>query len=157
MLPFPNDTNLFYLFYENFEYFDLGEFIPNKCRFMVLDKQLNGGTGGIVYYDSLLLQDTLKIGNLSAIRHGNGKDWWLLIRKYRSNKFYKYLIDSSGIHSPIVQHLGVPFNTNAHSPSDGQGCVSNDGSKITYIAIGTNDSFISTVWKYMILIGAQAT
>ena len=139
MLPFPKDTNLFYLFYVNFDYWDSGEFVPSKCRYAVLDKQMNSGNGGVVYYDSLLLQDTLMQGNLSAIKHGNGTDWWLLIRKHRSNKFYKYLIDSNGIHAPLIQYFGVPFNVK-HLPADFQGSVSNDGSKIAYIAQGTSDS-----------------
>ncbi|MFM2224763.1 MAG: hypothetical protein RJA07_965 [Bacteroidota bacterium] len=80
-------------------------------QYLVVDKTLDGGLGDVVYKDSCIVcgSDSLAEGNIQCIRHGNGKDWWLIARKYHSNLFYKILIDSSGVHKADTQSIGTPY------------------------------------------------
>lgn len=65
--------------------------------------------------------DTINIGFLTAVRHGNGKDWWLLGTKYETNIFRKHQISSEGIQYYDSQVIGDPVRNGigyaTYSPS----------------------------------------
>jgi len=42
---------------------------------------------------------------LSAVRHANGRDWWVVVPKRKSQDYYVALLDPTGIHPPEVQTL----------------------------------------------------
>ncbi|MEP7263471.1 MAG: T9SS type A sorting domain-containing protein [Bacteroidota bacterium] len=98
LLPKPNDTTG-----KLFKLFSLGTGgPPNPGLFMtIVDMNLNGGLGG-------LLQENVQIDNLdhadclTAIQHGNGKDWWLISKKRTLpittyNRFYIYYISGDTV------------------------------------------------------------
>ena len=132
IVPFVKDTNLFYMFYENAEYSDNGSGLPDRLQYLVVDKRLDGGLGDVVFKDSAIIKgDSLMAGNVYAIKHGNGKDWWIIARKFHSNQFYMILVDSAGPHQPIIQHLGTPYMKNKIYHCDCH--ASMDGSKLSYL------------------------
>jgi hypothetical protein len=138
-IPSVNDSNTFYMFYENMEYQESGggNLLPSKLRYLVVDKSLNGGLGDVVFKDSTLICcDTLLNGNLFATRHGNGSDWWLIVKKYHSTQYYKILIDANGVHTPSIQQLGTPYLSFPTYPC--QGDISNNGDKIVYLQTNLN-------------------
>ncbi|HKR04825.1 MAG TPA: hypothetical protein VJY62_09330, partial [Bacteroidia bacterium] len=52
ILPFPSDTNKFYLFHETI---DLSSpFRPNKIYFSIIDLSLNGGLGSVILKNQIL-------------------------------------------------------------------------------------------------------
>lgn len=59
---------------------------------------------------------------MTAVRHANGKDWWIITSKFDSNKYYRFLIDSSGIQLAGFQHVGKLIETGL-----GQSVFSPDG------------------------------
>ncbi len=132
ILPFVKDSNMFYFFYNDLEYNSSGDYLPSKIRCVFVDRRLNGGLGDVTIRDSTILCcDSLNSCNIFVIRHGNGKDWWLIARRYQSNVFYKILIDSVGIHQPITQSIGnIYYDNNIYH---GVSNVSIDGSKLIYI------------------------
>jgi len=50
---------------------------------------------------------------LAAVKHGNGRDWWVIMKKYSNSlaldEFYVYLVSPAGISAPIIQHIGYPI------------------------------------------------
>jgi len=52
-----------------------------------------------IYKDSLFSEklEWFSYG-LNAVRHANGRDWWLITFEWESSKYFAYLLDSSGIH-----------------------------------------------------------
>jgi hypothetical protein len=46
--------------------------------------------------DSILIRDRLAF-NIQAVRHGNGRDWWLLQFKVNMSSYFLYLISPKGI------------------------------------------------------------
>ena len=88
-IPFVSDSSKYYLFYINLM---SPPFLQTKGLYCaIIDKTLNGGFGSCVQKNQLILLDTL-CEKLTAIKHGNGSDWWLITHKLHSNKFYKFLI-----------------------------------------------------------------
>ncbi len=53
----------------------------HKVRYSLIDRSLDGGLGGIVAgLKNMLVWDTPVCEQLNAVKHGNGKDWWLISR-----------------------------------------------------------------------------
>ncbi len=99
-VPDPADTNMIYLFYENMHSEVDGSYMPSKLFYCKLDKRMNNGNGGLVFKDHIAISnDTLSGGEVLAIKHGNGKDWWIITRKFKSNKYYITLVDETGVHT----------------------------------------------------------
>ncbi len=132
IIPFPNDTNKFYMFYENMEWNVDGDYLPEKLYYLVVDRTLDGGKGDVTIKDQIVINgDTLIGDEILAVKHGNGKDWWLIARKYKSNLYYKVLIDGNGVHSAAKQTIGNNFNY--QYTVGGGGGISLQGDKLCYL------------------------
>jgi len=103
IIPDPIDSNKFYIFHVGVtDYYGL--------YYSTIDLTLNNGLGAVTQKNVQLLNKK-SIDCISAVKHGNGRDWWLFFKTYGSvanNDFYKYLISPSGISGPFMQSVGVP-------------------------------------------------
>ena len=67
----------------------------------IIDPLANGGAGAVISKKNKLISDTLGFCGLQAIRHANGKDWWLFKTGFwsvaDSFKLYRWLITDTGI------------------------------------------------------------
>ena len=115
-LPWPGDTNRYVLLHTTKELplpFSYPGWIPYHLPahlyMTVLDKTLNGGNGGIVAINQVILTDTLTNpgGGLALTKHANGRDWWIIVKKHYRNKFYKFLLTPSGIQNMGFQNTGL--------------------------------------------------
>ena len=103
IIPNANDSNLFYIF-------SVGVSGNYGLYYSVVDLSLNNGWGAVTQKNVQLLNKK-SIDCITAIKHGNGRDWWLFFKTYGSvanNDFYKYLVTPSGISGPFMQSIGVP-------------------------------------------------
>ena len=107
VIPFPGDSMKYYLFHETID--TLG-FIPLYLYYSIIDMTLDNGLGGVVSKNNILFSRTLGNGALTACKHGNGRDWWLVVREYAydydNNTYLKYLITHQGIQGPFFQSIG---------------------------------------------------
>ena len=108
IIPIPNETDKYYLF-------NIGVATKFGLYYSIIDMSLNNGLGAVT-------QKNIPINNLdandglTAVQHGNGRDWWLLFRKYDGvwdNTFYKYLIDINGVTCVDTQNIGFVYSTNS--------------------------------------------
>lgn len=75
--------------------------------------------------DKSILIDSLETTEgIQAIRHGNGRDWWIIMHESSSNNFIKYLFTPIGILGPYKQAIG---NTWTHQYWTAQSAFSPDG------------------------------
>ncbi|HSF88471.1 MAG TPA: PKD domain-containing protein [Saprospiraceae bacterium] len=51
----------------------------------------------MVYKDSLVSEHNYFSGTLSATRHANGRDWWVMVMEATGNKYFAFLLDPKGI------------------------------------------------------------
>jgi PKD domain-containing protein/type IX secretion system substrate protein len=58
--------------------------------------------------DKLLIEDTLAFGKLTACKHANGRDWWILVRKDErfSRDVYRLLLSPQGVFNLGKQNAG---------------------------------------------------
>ncbi len=45
----------------------------------------------VIEKNLVLLSDTIEIGGIIGCKHGNGRDWWVLVKKWNSIKYYTFL------------------------------------------------------------------
>ncbi len=62
------------------------------------------------------------MGVVTAIKHANSIDWWLIIPQFRNQKYYVLLVTNEGVVSIIEQSIGL--NTTSAGESGGQATFS---------------------------------
>jgi len=77
--------------------------------------------------NSLVCQDTIYDGHLTASRHANGRDWWVVLNKTNTNRYFIYLLDSTGFRLWRIQDIGVAASWTG--TGSGQAVFSPDGTK----------------------------
>lgn len=133
VLPKPNSSNLYIIFHISGEELDNGSQLqPLHLRYTEVDMNDDNGMGGVVAAKKgiSILQDTLVWGRLSACKHANGLDWWIITHRWDSDIYYSFLLSDDSIIGPFEQSIG------SHVIKDdiwGQSCFSPDGSKFAYI------------------------
>lgn len=75
--------------------------------------------------NTLVCTDTIFRSHLKACRHANGRDWWIVLNKIKSNRYYKYLLDPLGLHFIDLQAIGEA--TTWEASATGQSAFSPDG------------------------------
>ncbi len=102
IVPNPSGNNTFYLF--SIGVTNSGD---SGLYYSVVDMNLNGGLGAVTQ-KNIRLQPFKIDDGLTAIKHGNGRDWWLFFRRNiaPSDTFYSYLIDPTGINNYTIQKAG---------------------------------------------------
>jgi hypothetical protein len=118
--PMPGDTNKFYLFtmYPN---------LPSvELNYQVIDMSLDTGRGAVIISNINLSSNTHLSEKMIAIRHANGRDWWLLYidSPFSTGHFISQLVTPAGIGSPSIQSIGPGFDL------IGQMALSPQGDKI---------------------------
>lgn len=93
----------------------------------VVDMSLNSGLGAVTIKNQVLINDGLNVGKIVAVRHANGRDWWVFCHKASTDQFYGLLVTPDGVIVVGTQSVGI-----VRPPDAGQVCFSPDGSKFAY-------------------------
>ncbi|MBX7139873.1 MAG: T9SS type A sorting domain-containing protein [Chitinophagales bacterium] len=131
VLPSPVGANLYDLFYVTFEFINNFKAQPFHLSHSVVDMTLDSGLGGITVKNELLVEDTLTNGRLTACRHGNGRDWWIVSHQFNTSQYYIFELTASGeVSEPKYQTIGQSI----YNDNGGQSCFSPNGSKYATIS-----------------------
>jgi len=122
IVPFPVNNNLYYIFTTT----QLSMALSN---YSIVNMLLNGGNGDITIKNNLLNNQSAE--KLTAVKHANNNDVWVMLHGAFNNSFYAYLVTASGISPPVISNAGPVFSGNA---SIGYMKFSPDGAKIAYAA-----------------------
>jgi hypothetical protein len=136
-LPWPDDTTKYVLFHQTGNYDPNYNYASRALFYSIIDMTGDNGNGEVIQKNSIIVQDTLGWG-LSACKHANGRDWWIVALRDSGNVIYKILLTPSGIQSINTQNLPFPKYYGLAS----QPTFSPDGSKFSY----THGNGISGFW-----------
>ena len=128
----PGSAHLYYIFTS-----EVQAFSGQGYRFHAVDMTLNGGSGGIAFTDSLLYP-TPVTEKITAIRHANGTDVWILGHEYGSDAYLAFLVTSAGVASvPVVSHIGKVHSdiNGATYDAIGELKASPDGSRVVAVTL----------------------
>jgi hypothetical protein len=93
----------------------------------LVNMNANNGLGAVVYKNHSVLSGPFDIGKITAARHANGRDWWVILRRYGANIFVRLLVTANGIIAYPSQALGAAI---PEPPASlGQAVFSPDGTK----------------------------
>ena len=101
-IPMPDSPNKYYLF-------SIGVTSIFGFYYSIIDVSLNGGFGSVIQKNVQL--NTYKAWDeIAAIKHANGRDWWIITKDYDSftaqDSLHAYLVSPNGIQESI-QRVGV--------------------------------------------------
>ncbi len=128
IIPEPNSNHLFYLFHS------VPDYAPFYSRtlhlyYSEIDMSLNNGKGAVTSNKNVvLISDTINMGKITACKHGNGRDWWIVCMQTNTDLIYKFLVTPNGINGPYTQNIGIN-----RINGFGQVKFSPDGKKFAYL------------------------
>ena len=86
------------------------DFAPLHLYSTNIDMSANNGIGKVTEKNIPVIQDTLSKGALHAVRHANGRDWWIICPEYKTNCYYKILLSPEGLSVVDKQCIGSIWN-----------------------------------------------
>lgn len=141
-LPIPESQNQFILINAELTYVENLYGVPWAVLTLyksIIDMNENNGLGKVIEKNIPIVQDTLDYGQITATRHANGRDWWIIAAEYRSNRFYTFLLCPEGLIEQEIQEVGgfIPSGL-------GQTIFSPDGTKYVHL-----NSISASVGSYL--------
>jgi gliding motility-associated-like protein len=123
-VPLPGDNFRYFLFTVD------KEGGSNGFAYCVIDMTLNGGLGGLTLKDSILFSPSTE--KITAVKHSNGIDYWVIGHKNKSKDFVAYLINSKGIqkNTPVISSVGKTHSVSDKYDNIGYMKSSPDGTKL---------------------------
>lgn len=128
ILPRPNHLTQYYIIHERL-ILDANYYAGIRIDglyYTKVDMTLNNGLGDVTENQKNIpiFQDTLGFGMVSAVRHGNGRDWWIIVEKENTNCFFRILLTPDGFTNYGLQCVG-----GLHKMGSGQVVFSPNGSQ----------------------------
>ncbi len=104
----PKKDNTYWIFYYSFSDSLLlsGNGSPDRLYYAVVDMNANNGLGKVVQKKIPVYKGIMGDCRLTAVKHANGKDWWLVNHGYGNDVYNKFLITADTVIGPFVQHIG---------------------------------------------------
>jgi WD40 repeat protein len=99
IVPDPGSGNIFYIFTV------APQGSPDGMRYSVVDMTRDNGLGDVPRSNALLITPVAE--KLTAVRHPNGRDVWVVAHRWNSNAFVAYLVTADGVAAkPIISNVG---------------------------------------------------
>jgi len=103
-IPAPGSNHLYYLFHSGVRYDPVRKNTFGPFYYSLIDMDLDNGKGAVVSKNNILADGDLE--PFTAVRHGNGRDWWLLVPHFGSNRYDLFLLSADGIQLYLSQEIG---------------------------------------------------
>jgi hypothetical protein len=101
LLPWPGDTSMAILFH-----IKIADDLSTSYLLystLIINKEY---PNGIVTQKNKYLLNPGLTGAITATRHANGRDWWILLPERKSNRFFSILLDNKGVALVDSQTIG---------------------------------------------------
>ena len=139
ILQQPDTQNIYYIFHICIEFNPVWSTtqIKGSLWYSVVDMTLNNGLGDVVIKNQRIIDGGLiPYSNLTACKHANGKDWWVVVPKKESNGYYKVLFNKKGVELAALQSVGDTIPE--YHDGSGMSCFSPDGQKYAFYNTNTD-------------------
>lgn len=102
IVPFPNEPTKFYLFHRSYP--------PGLLYYSIIDMSLQSGIGEVVQKNILIIGNTNLTERIAAVKHANGRDWWIITHTFGNDEFQLLLVSPQGIAGPYSQNIGNVYS-----------------------------------------------
>ncbi|MCC6727030.1 MAG: T9SS type A sorting domain-containing protein [Saprospiraceae bacterium] len=124
VLPSSTRDSLFFLFH--MRAINSGMGICDRLQKTVVDMRLNGGKGRVISKNEIIKEHNFALGKITATKHGNGRDWWVVQPDKATNGYFKVLFQRDSVWDLQEQNIGPVYDLD---DTRGQSVFSPDGSK----------------------------
>jgi hypothetical protein len=125
-LPMPDDTTKYVLFHQTCDY-NNPPIIPKQIYYSIIDITMNNGMGAVVSKNNIA-SNGLYAGGITACKHGNGRDWWIIALSENGTTIYTFLLTPN-----LVAYSGQQsFSILSNSGMSGQPVFSPDGERFSF-------------------------
>ncbi len=129
ILPPINSDNIYYLFSLTSEDDYAPAINPSRLYMAKIDMSLNNGLGKVISkWEPVIAKGKLE-WYVNAVKHGNGRDWWLTTHSMLGDTFYTLLLTPQGLQGPFVQKIGWQHQFGGANCAQGIQTFSRDGAK----------------------------
>jgi hypothetical protein len=126
IIPKPLDSGRYYVFTIG-RVQGVGDYLYHS----IVDMMANSGFGSVILKNVIVDTDSNSVSEkMTAIKHGNGRDWWIITHEYGSKRFILHSITPQGITGPYYTTIGTDLY---HVRQYGQMISSRDGSKLAIV------------------------
>ena len=116
ILPAPDQLGKYYLIHNKLDYHPTWVLSVSTSYFSFINMNANNGEGKVMSKNVEIINDqNLNFGFLTAVKHGNGRDWWVTFPFKSKNVFYKILITPEGVELIPEQTIFPPLPDNLTS------------------------------------------
>jgi Secretion system C-terminal sorting domain len=105
-LPMPANARYYYLFHMAED--TLNGARPGTLYYSIIDIEGNSDSGAVVSKNVPYYKGIFREGGLTACKHGNGRDWWVIVGD-EHNTYYKFLLTPYGISDTLIQTIGPTY------------------------------------------------
>ncbi|HLP14492.1 MAG TPA: gliding motility-associated C-terminal domain-containing protein [Flavobacteriales bacterium] len=124
----PGNPNKYYIFHTD----DMVHSGANGMRYTVVNMTLAGGLGDVVVAQKNILLFAPCSEQLSAVRHDNCTDWWVMGKGYNNNVYHCYQVSATGVGPAVTTTIGASVGTSSwgqskFSPDGTRYCISTSG------------------------------
>ena len=106
ILPAPGNPDLYYLFHMNGQFFSNNLIQPGRLGCSIVDMSMNGGQGQMIVKDQTVYSGGLLYSTMHAVKHANGRDWWIVVHEFASNGFATLLLTPDGVQGNSLSVAG---------------------------------------------------
>jgi gliding motility-associated-like protein len=108
IVPKPASSSIYYIFTVDAVEYGL----VNGLNYSTVDMNMGGGLGDISTKNVALIRPTCE--KITAVRHANNRDIWVVTHQWSSDAFYAYLVTTTGVSTtPVISHTGVVLQSNS--------------------------------------------
>ena len=79
----------------------------NRLNYSVIDLKGENEAPKVLEKNNKVFQDRLGYGQITAVKHGNGRDWWLPIPEEIGNKIFMVLCSADSFYLNHTESLGI--------------------------------------------------
>ena len=101
ILPKPAGTKQFYILHSGAEPDPVRKIRLGALYYTVIDLELQNGLGDVVSKNQVLIKGDL--GAFTSVRHGNGRDWWIVVPDFGNRRWHTFLLSPAGIEAQAPQ------------------------------------------------------
>lgn len=108
-LPVPLNDSAYYLIHQRID-----EISPESIASLLYSKIEISGNNGIdqvTELNNLISNNEVLLGEMAAVKHENGEDWWVIAPNDASNTYSVILADKNGVRKSHQQKIGLPINS----------------------------------------------
>jgi len=102
--------------------------MPNGFNYSIVNMALDNGLGDVEVKNVPL--QTPVCEKLTAVKHCNGKDIWVIVHGFNSDAYYSYLVSAAGVGAPVISHAGTFISSINGEYAIGYLKASPDGKKL---------------------------